>query len=200
VSAEVETEIRQLCGAASHGPAATRAIETYGTEIRRFLESRFSDPADADDAFAMFCEDLWSGLPSFAWRCSLRGWAYTIARHAELRFRAAPFLRRRVTITEALVAAASRTATAPYRRTDVKSKFRELRLQLGEEDQLILVLRVDRALGWAEIAHVLGASMTAPRGDLKREEARIRKRFQLIKQRLRELAAAGGLLPAGSSS
>ena len=55
----------------------------------------------------------------------------------------------------------------------------------------LLVLRVDRDLSWngARIAIVLGES-----GDGAKASARLRKRFQLVKDKLRELARAEGLL------
>lgn len=195
MSEELESAIRKLWETQAYDRAATRAIEGYGDEIARFLAARVRNAADAQDIFAIFCEDLWSGLPGFAWRCTLRGWAYTLARHAELRWRAAPAHQpgRMVTASDPELPARARTTTAPYERTDVKDRFREIRSRLTEEDQTILVLRVDRELGWRDIAHVLAAPV-AP-DELQREEARIRKRFQIIKERLRRWAADDGLLP-----
>jgi len=199
---QTERAIRQLWDARDFDRAATRAIESYGQEISRFLASRMVNAADAQDVFATFCEDLWSGLPGFAWRCSLRGWAYTLARHAELRWRAAPAHRRHrlAEATDPEMLARVRTTTAPYVRTDVKNRFRAIRSRLGEEDQTILVLRVDRDLGWRDIAHVLAGPAAEPANDPQREEARIRKRFQIIKERLRRWAADDGLLPARESA
>jgi RNA polymerase sigma-70 factor (ECF subfamily) len=88
----------------------------------------------------------------------------------------------------------TRTTTAPYERTDVKDRFRAIRSRLGEEDRLLLSLRVDRDLGWRDIAHVI-VGPAAPPADLLRQEVRIRKRFQIIKERLRRWAAEDGLLP-----
>ena len=203
LSEEIERAIRQLWESRKFDRAATRAIEGYGQEIARFLASRFTNPADAQDVYATFLEDLWSGLPGFAWRCTLRGWAYTLARHAELRWKASAAYRRSrlVTVADPEVLAGTRTTTAPYVRTDVKDKFRAIRARLAEEDQTILVLRVDRDLGWRDIAQVLagpGAPVVAD--DPQRAEARIRKRFQIIKERLRHWAADDGLLPARESA
>jgi RNA polymerase sigma-70 factor (ECF subfamily) len=204
---ETETAVRRACTAGDYDGAATRIIEGYGPGILRFLGGRLRSPADADDVFAMLCEDLWAGLPGFAWRCTARAWIYTLARHAELRFATAPGRRRErnLPLSQApgLDAARDqvRTTTAPYARTDVKDRFRALRPRLAEEDQIILVLRVDRDLGWSEIAHVL-AGPHQPLSDVavRREEARIRKRFQLIKEKLRRWAIEGGLLAADDRS
>ena len=202
VGDEVESVIRRLCEAADYSAATTRALGAYGVEIRHFLAFRMKNVPDTQEVFSMFCEDLWSGLPGFAWRCTLRGWAFTLAHHAELRFRACPARRkgREVTLSDEIAAENVRSTTAPYQRTEIKSRFREIRSRLSEEDQLILVLRVDRNLGWKDIAHVLLAEPKPSPTDLKREEARIRKRFQLIRERLRCWAEAGGLLPSPSST
>jgi RNA polymerase sigma-70 factor (ECF subfamily) len=200
---EIERAIRQLWENGAFDRAATRAIEAYGNEIARFLGSRFTNAADAQDVFATFCEDFWGGLPGFSWRCTLRGWAYTLARHAELRLKTSAAHRRSVlvTIPDPELPACAHTTTAPYVRTDVKDKFRAIRSRLAEEDQTILVLRVDRDLGWRDIAHVLGGpDAPATAEDPQREEARIRKRFQIIKEKLRQWAADDGLLPVRGSA
>jgi RNA polymerase sigma-70 factor (ECF subfamily) len=57
------------------------------------------------------------------------------------------------------------------------------------------VLRVDRKLAWNELAEVLhdGEGPLDPSG-IKREAARLRKRFQLLKERLVELGRREGLV------
>jgi RNA polymerase sigma-70 factor (ECF subfamily) len=203
VGVEVDSGVRQWCEAGEYDRAATRAIQAYGPEIGRFIAHRVGNGADARDVFSMFCEDLWLGLPAFAWRCTLRGWAFTLARHAELRHAASPQRRpeRNVALSDVPVLVGSRTSTPPYERTDVKHRFREIRSRLGEEDQLILILRVDRALEWRDIAHVLAAPGAPPAAEeLRRQDVRIRKRFQLIKEKLRRWAAEEGLLHAQSTT
>lgn len=200
---EIEGSIRQLCEERAYGLAATCAIEAYGPEIRRFIAGRVRNEADARAIFSMFCEDLWQGLPGFAWRCTLRGWAYTIARHSESRYAASPIRQteRLASLADLQPSFRTRTRTPAYARTEVKDRFREIRARLGEEDQLILVLRVDRDLEWKDIAHILAGPEVAPSvPDLQREGARIRKRFQLIKARLRQWAVDDGLLPATDAS
>jgi RNA polymerase sigma-70 factor (ECF subfamily) len=62
---------------------------------------------------------------------------------------------------------------------------------------MLLVLRVDRRLDWNELARVLGEAGHDACVDpvsLARESARLRKRFQLVKNKLRELARREGLL------
>jgi RNA polymerase sigma-70 factor, ECF subfamily len=79
----------------------------------------------------------------------------------------------------------------------VKDRFQELRAQLPEADQALLILRVDRDLGWLELAEILLGPESDPTSEqLKTEAARLRKRFQLVKSRLRELVEEAGLLDA----
>src|SRR5207344_2871030 len=97
---------------------------------------------------------------SFAWRCSARGWAYTLARNAARRHAKSEKRRRAlvVPLPEGLssqVAAQTRTRTETYLRTDVKNRMQELRQQLPAEDQQLLILRVKRELSWTEIAMVM---------------------------------------------
>jgi hypothetical protein len=128
-----------------------------------------------------------------------------LARHAELRFRAEPQRRpdRNLPFAAQLeeVEERHRSSTSPYRRTWVRERLRELRGRLHEQDELLLLLRVDRALAWREIARVLlPPGVDASDGLLPREAARLRQRFAVIKQRLRQWAMEEGLLSAESSA
>ncbi|MEZ4363857.1 MAG: sigma-70 family RNA polymerase sigma factor [Kofleriaceae bacterium] len=176
--------------------ATTLALERYGPEVLGMLAARLRSDSDAAEAFSMFAVDLWRGLPGFAWRCSLRAWAHRIARNAGHRWRTQA--RRELPLpSDALerVAARVKTTTLLYLRSEVKSEVRRLRDELSEEDQLVLVLRVDKGLEWRDIAMALAdADLEEP--ELTREAARLRKRLSLATARLRELAQARGLLPS----
>jgi RNA polymerase sigma-70 factor, ECF subfamily len=92
------------------------------------------------------------------------------------------------------VAAQTRTRTDAYLKTEVKNRMQELRQKLPAEDQQLLILRVNRQLSWNEIAMVLGDDgLRATDVELQREATRLRKRFQLAKDRLRALARQEGL-------
>jgi RNA polymerase sigma-70 factor (ECF subfamily) len=87
-----------------------------------------------------------------------------------------------------------RTATLPLLKTEGRSALRRLRDELSHEDKLLLVLRADRGLAWDELARVFLETPSPDDAALRRESARLRKRFQLVKQRLRERAKAMGML------
>jgi RNA polymerase sigma-70 factor (ECF subfamily) len=189
----LEGSIRALCDAGQHGEAATVAIKGYGPEILGYLVATARTETDATDAFSMFCEDVWRGLPRFRFASSLRTWAYTLARHALYRLVRDPERRRpKVSPSEAPelaeLAENIRTSTMLHLRTEVKDRVAALREQLDEEDRTILILRVDRKLAWQDIARVLAVE-DITEADANKRSAALRKRFERIKDRLRKLAA-----------
>ncbi|HEY3819399.1 MAG TPA: sigma-70 family RNA polymerase sigma factor [Polyangiaceae bacterium] len=200
--AKLEADARALCQAGDHAGAATLAVKGYGPEIFGFLLAVLHDDVEAGEVFAELAEALWHGLPTFAWESSLRTWSYAIARNI-LRTRrrdAARQQRHRPRAGESAledVAQEVRTQTLTYLRTETKTRLQALRDALPEEDRMLLVLRVDRQLAWNELARVLAeADGDAPLDDaaLAKEAARLRKRFQLVKDRLREQAKKEGLI------
>jgi RNA polymerase sigma-70 factor (ECF subfamily) len=195
--ADLEDHIRDLREAGDMNAAATRTIEGYGPEVLGFLVTFLRDEADASDVFAQACEDLWNGLARFEGRSSMRTWFYTLARHAAARFRRSPHRRpgRHLGISQAGEAAARvRTGTLPHLRTEVKDRFAAIRDALDPEDRALLVLRVDRGLSWNDIARVLAPEESTTDAALGRAAARLRKRFQLVKEEIRARAEQSGLL------
>ncbi|MGO8991912.1 MAG: RNA polymerase sigma factor [Polyangiaceae bacterium] len=196
---ELEDLVRSRCGARDYDAAATAAIRGYGPEIFSLVSALHGNDDDAADVFAMFSEALWRGLPKFEWQCSLRTWAYIIARNASHRVRK---LARRhghhVTLQDSAVARVAqevRTTTLSYLRSAQRDRLAALRDALSEDDKTLLVLRLDRGLAWDELARVMrGADGAADESELKRESARLRKRFQLVKERLVALGKKQGLI------
>jgi RNA polymerase sigma-70 factor (ECF subfamily) len=198
---KLEASIREAADASDHDRAATLSIEGYGPEILGFLVARMRDETAAADIFAMFCEDFWKGLPSFQWRCTARVWAYTLARHAANRFAVQAYRKadRNIPLSQANILSQLveqvRSTTLPHLKTAIKSRMRELREQLPKEDQTVLILRVDKKMSWTDLAEVMAFDGETPdEATLKKETARLRKRFQLAKERLRKLAEADGLI------
>lgn len=200
MSDDAEDAIRRAFEHGRFREAAGLVVDHYGAEIFGFLVAWMGDRELAREAFAVFCEDLCAALPRFGWRCTARGWAYTLARNAGRRQAKAKKRdgARRAAIpsrTGAELAARVTTYTARYLRTDFKDKFRHLRARLPPLDDELLVLRIDRQLSWRDLAVVL----VDPDGkldaeDLDREAARLRKRFQIVKERLRAMARDEGLI------
>lgn len=201
VDVAIEQAVKDACSAQDFALATARAFEAYGPEILSFLIARLRSESDAEEAFSMFAEDLWKAMPAFAFRCSARGYLYTLARNAANRYALSPHKRaaRNLPLSaHASVSALldrSRSATQAHQRTDVKDRIRALRDQLDEDDQLLLILHIDRNLPWREVAMVMheqGPQLEAEL--LERECARLRKRFERVKGELKALAQKEGLL------
>jgi RNA polymerase sigma-70 factor (ECF subfamily) len=199
---QAEQAMRAACLAGDYDGATTTALREYGPELFGFLISMNRDYDVASEAFGMFSEKLWHSMRRFEWECSLRAWCYRLARNAAIdlhRGGGGAGVRRKghVGLSSAPevmeVAAQVRTTTMSALRTENRSALERLRDELSEEDRALLVLRVDRELEWREVAMVLAASSgraerIADEESLKRETARLRKRLQLVVERLRSLA------------
>lgn len=195
---EVEAEIRESVARGDYRRAATRVLEVFGPEVLRFLRARLRGGSQAEDAYLEFSEDLWVGLPAFRWESSLRVWLFVLARNAATRIgrsrrREVPLPSEHGGYPE--LQEQVRSSTAQYLRTAVKDRMREIRQRLAEDDQTLLILRVDRRLEWRELAVVMNEVVDgASEEELTRASARVRTRFQAAKKRLRTLAEAEGLL------
>jgi RNA polymerase sigma-70 factor (ECF subfamily) len=184
--------------------AATLLLEAYGGEILGFLIVRLRDRGAAGEAFSRFTENLWRGFGKFRWECSARVWAYAIARRAGSHHTRQARRRR---AREAPLSGAGplseieqkiRTATLAHARTETKSRVALLRERLAPDDQALLVLRINRGLAWPEIARVLLHDEENPDAALlDREAAKLRKRYQAAKARLRRMALDEGLISPG---
>ncbi len=198
---EVAERVTAALAAGDHDAATTLMLRAYGPELIRFLGAIHPDAAEVDEVFSMVAEGLWVACGAFRGSCSPRTWAYAIARRTSLRFRRDKARRRARFVpfadapALAEVEAAVRTETASFLRTERRSKLVALREALPEEDQILLTLRVDRGLGFDEIALVTheGAAVELPDDARKREAARLRKRFQTVKERLRAAGRRAGL-------
>jgi RNA polymerase sigma-70 factor, ECF subfamily len=177
-----------------------QVLRDHGAEIFGWLMATLSSEVDAADAFSLFSEDLWRSLARHQGRCSIRTWCYMLARAAVARTLEARRTGRAVPLSDAPlqhIAAEVREPTLSFLRTDVKCRVRSLREQLAPDDQTLLVLRVDRDLGWRDIAIVMFGDQ-ADDAELARQAARLRKRFERVKAQLRALSA-GGDAPALAS-
>ena len=193
---DLETRVRALCGAGDHESAAADAIKGYGEEVYSFIAARFASDDDAADVFAQACEDLLQSLRTFRWQASLRTWFYRLARTAASRYRRSPMNRgdRRVALSHVSeLVHQVRSRTMAHLRSEMKDRVRELRERLDEDERQLLELRVDRDLSWAEIAEIVSEEEIDD-SNRARASARVRQQFQKLKDKLRELATAEGLL------
>lgn len=186
----METTIAAHLDAERFADAATAAIAGYGPQILGFLVSILGHPDHARDVFATFSEELWIGLPRFRRESTLRVWAYRIARHAALKFLRDPYWRRGARLDsedESQLAAAVRSTTQAHLRPSADDKLARLRATLTPDEHALIILRVDRDLGWQEIADIMSAEHTV-------DASTLRKRFERLTEKLRKLAVEQGLL------
>jgi RNA polymerase sigma-70 factor (ECF subfamily) len=201
---DLEQSIRSAWEAKDLDTAATLAIEGYASEILSFLSSRLGSWSSGQEVFSMFAEDLWTGLGRFGWRCSMRTWAYALARNAANRYSSSPHNRvsRNLALSQpellSVIVERARSATQTHRRTEIKDRFRILRERLDLDDQMLLILRIDRDMTWRDIAIAMGGDMQLEGDALARESARLRKSFERIKTELKRMAKEAGLLGASS--
>lgn len=198
---DIEAPLAERLSAGDRDGVATGLLAAYGAEIYSFLHAVHRDGDDTDEVFSLFAEALWKALPTFENKSTLRTFAYAIARRVSMRYRRDAARRRKRFDTlesSALgeIVAEVRARTATFMRTQTRSRIAALRASLPEEDQELLMLRVDRKLPWDELVVVLRGEDEPPlsESEHRREAARLRKRFQLLKDKLREMARREGLL------
>jgi len=74
-----ETRIREALDRRAYDEAATEAIRAFGPQILGYLSRVLGSRDAAADAFSLFSEQLWRGMPRFEGRSSVRVWAYRVA-------------------------------------------------------------------------------------------------------------------------
>ncbi len=186
----LERKVRASLERGDVSDAAAAAIGGYGPELFGYMFAVSKSEDVAEDLFADLCERLLRKLPEFRWQCSLRTWAYAIARNLVCDAQRDAYRRRarEVAIADApevaQLAEAVRSTTLVHLRSESQRRLADLRAALDEEDRTLLILRVDRRMSWRDVAHVMSGG-TQDEAELVRIAARLTKRFERIKQRLR---------------
>jgi RNA polymerase sigma-70 factor (ECF subfamily) len=201
---DLDERVRALRASERFDDATTLILKELGAQLFRYIFSRVRDAGLASDAFSHFSEDLWKGIAGFSGRSSVKVWAFAIARNAagqELRGKRRHQARAGnwSSTLSSRVADVIRTETVAWNRTDAKNQFAALREQLAPEEQELLLLRTTEKMSWDDIAKI-HLDETATAEDQKREAARLRKRFQLARDKLRKLASEQGLVPKKDES
>jgi RNA polymerase sigma-70 factor, ECF subfamily len=187
---EVEARIAEAVAQRDFESAATALIEGYGSQVLGYLRAVVKDGEEAEDAFALFAENVWRGFPTWEGRASARAWAYSVAWNAAGRLFRDPWHRRRRKL-QTSVASKLAAAVLSSSRLDLERRqagLEQLRAILSPEEQSLLVLRIDRELSWGEVAVAMGEPDDAA------GRAALRKRFERLKARLAISARARGLL------
>jgi len=183
----LEAEVRARLEAGDSIGATDLVIRALGPAIRGVLHALHGED-DGDDVFSTWEVGVLTGLPAFRWECSLRTWAFRIARHASHRLWRDPYRARRDRLA---TSAASRLAasTAVSRGGGAPDpRLEALRADLTRPQLELIALRTSRELSWAEIAGVL-----ASEGETVTPET-LRKRYERLKDQMSRKAKQRGLL------
>jgi len=186
--AAIEADLRAAATEARWRDVATSTLHAYGDELLGYLVALTRDRTLADEAFGQLLEDLWVGLPAFRWECSMRTWAYTLARNAVTRNRRGQARKKAVSIDAGVMelAAELQTRTATFLKTESRDRFAALRATLEPDDQTLLILRINRGLAWRDIARILpGPDGEVDDAAVTRRAATLRKHFERLKDDVR---------------
>lgn len=193
---EFEARVKKLAEAERLDEATALAIERYGPEVHGYLAAVLRDEDAAWDVFQQFSEDVWRGLAGFRWKSSLRTWSYVLARNAARRFQRSPYhwrKQRLFTDQVSKIVQSIRSTTRPHLKADSADWLTRVREELSLDEQTLLTLRIDRKMAFAEIASVMSDPDRPP---LK--ASTVRKRYERVKAKLRELAERDGITPTGA--
>ncbi len=188
---DLDAVIKSQIAAGELATAATTALQALGPQILGYLCATMRDDDAAYDVFGHFSEELWKSIGRFRGESSFKTFAYKVVMHSISRYRRDAYRRRGRAIESdevSKIVADIRSQTEPFRRTDVKDRFAQLRAQLEPDEQTLLFLRIDQNLSWNDVAAIV-----AEQGEAV-EVSALRKRFERAKTRLRKLAEQDGLL------
>lgn len=181
-----ETEISALLAVKDYDAAIDAILRLYGPRVFRMIVGVLRDEVAAQDTFQTFSIALWKSLPSFRGESRVYTWTYTIARRTigkRLRRAESPEERLHTHQERQLAARWTRTATAEWRKTESRTKLDEMLHELDPDDRTLVMLRIGEALPWNEIATILSDD-ALDSDTLKKDSARLRKRFERVKTRL----------------
>jgi len=179
----LEDEVRALLSSGEEGAAATRVINAFSQPVMGHLRTVLRDPDDVEDAHAVWAENVWKGLPRFAWRSSLRTWAYRLALNVALNMRNEAFRRRvrRFETGEASALAASlRSSGASYERK--RNKLDELRRYLTDAELMLVSVHTELELSWDQASEAFAEAGERVSADT------LAKRWERLKDRMARLA------------
>jgi RNA polymerase sigma-70 factor (ECF subfamily) len=188
---EAEGPVRAALNAGDAARAVVEALRVHGPEVFGFLVGVLDDGECARVVYAGTSAVMAEKLATFQWRCSLRTWMYAMARRELARRRGSPTRREASFMPSATIP--DPTTTISRRPTGLRAAIATLRSGLLEEDRELLVLRIDRGLGWADLAITALGEDASPL-DLARESDRMRRRLAHIREEIARAAAEHQLL------
>lgn len=188
--ADVAFRVRSSLRGGDDVGAARAALEAHGAEVFGFLLGVSDDAVAAEAMYADLGRRVKTELSEFDWEWSLRIWLYTLARRelADRRHR------RRQMTTATEPADSEPSVRGSHQRLRAPRVVSRIRRALTEEEREVLILCVDRKLGWRELARTaLGSRADA--GQVDAEAERVREVVSALRARLETEAIRERLLP-----
>jgi RNA polymerase sigma factor (sigma-70 family) len=188
-----DAAIFAACDQRDYRRAATLLIHAYAPRVRAFIGARLRDQTARADVFAVFSEDVWKGIARLRGRTSVLPWVFVLARNAIYRLGRAQqrWAVRHVSLDAAPdLATSDDDAAAAALEGESCACIAPLLRQLSAGERWLLDQRFVAGHSWQEIARA--QLVSTPRPDhhaVLRESARLRKKSQLLVQRLRRASA-----------
>jgi RNA polymerase sigma factor (sigma-70 family) len=196
--AEVEARIEAFLARDDWSGAVEAAFRGYGEEVLRYIVTLLRDRnrADGPDLASELFLALLERRSQFQRRSPFRGFMYGIARNLAISALRGASRRPAVSLDAAPAGALVREvrdSTNEWQKTTTRDALAEVRAGLDVEEQTLLVLIVDRKLSSAEVAQAMSdpGRVVTP--------AAVRKRFERLREKLREKLEARGITVAGRS-
>jgi RNA polymerase sigma-70 factor (ECF subfamily) len=182
----IDSQILASCQQENYDAATRLILIGYRRGVCSYLSVRARDRTCAEEAFSLFLEDVWRGLPGFRFQCKVQAWVFTVARNALCRQMKARWRwgSRHISLEsqEEWLEARQIADDACV----VAVRLWPLLATLPPHDRSLLGKRLALSMAWKEIAlERLSAQGHADEMSLERESARLRKRYQLLVERLR---------------
>jgi RNA polymerase sigma-70 factor, ECF subfamily len=183
----IESRVRAELRRGDVAAATALTVSFFGPEVHGFLIAVLAGDRGAPELYARFVAELRRQLAGFGWRCPLRVFVYFVARSALRHHRGAAPLGSPLS--------SAGLAPIPAQRRARRLAVALLRRSLTPDDRALLVLRVDRRLAWRDLAITsLGENVGVP--DLAAEARRLRDRFKVLRQQMKQLTERPAASPA----
>jgi RNA polymerase sigma-70 factor, ECF subfamily len=189
-SERLERDVKTRLEAGDHDGAATVALRGYGPQILVYLRGVLRDDDLAHDVFSRFSEKLWRSMSQFRGESAFGTWAYRIAWYAAKEYKRSQARRREDRLaTDAVskIVQEVQTSASLLYKTEARNQWTEIKESLSPAERSLLLLRVEKALPWKEVAQIM-----AEDGE-PMAEAALRKRLERLSEKLRALAKERGL-------
>jgi DNA-directed RNA polymerase specialized sigma24 family protein len=185
-------DVRTALGAGDATGAVNAAVRFHGAEVFGFLLGVLGSFPRACNAYTGVIEEVRRRIGAFRWQCSLRTWLYAIA-CGELRDHVGSGREGGEGSSSHEPSLPDPTTTMPSRCLHLETGIASLRRLLPPEDRALLILRVDRRLGFRELA-ITSVGEGASRRDLALESDLLRRRFLRIREELARAAVEHRIL------